>query len=85
MVKSAELEHESLVGDSLRNSSAERHLTIATLGETPLENYEEEVAHFNIVATKIVSNAIQINVAVLLLKNKTVLLDPRFLECEYLF
>ena len=85
MVKPAELDHESLVKDSFRNRAAGRHPTIATLGETPLENYEEEVAHFNIVATKIVSNAIQINVAVLLLKNKTVLLDPRFSECEYLF
>ena len=63
MGKPAEIEHKSLVGDSLRNCAAERHPTIATLGETPFKNYEEEVAHYNIVANKIFSNAIQINVA----------------------
>ena len=83
--KPVKLEHESLVGDSLSNCVVERHPTIATLGETPFENYGEEVAHYNIVATKIVSNAIHINVAELLLKNENVLLEPRLSECQDLF
>ena len=62
----------------------ERHPTIATLGKTPFKNYGEEVAHYNIVATKIVSNAIQIHIPELLLQNEIVLLEPRLSECPYL-
>ena len=62
----------------------ERYPTIAVPGEIPFENYGKEVAYYNIVATKIVSNAIQIHLPELLLQNEIVLLKPRLLEYQYL-
>ena len=79
-----EIEHKALVGDSLSNRAAERQPTISTLGKTPFENDGEEVAHYKIVATEIVSDPIQLHVPEPLLKNAIVLLEPRLSECQEL-
>jgi len=79
-----ELKHGALVGDSLSNRAAERQPTIATLGETPFENDGEEVAHYKIVATEIVSDPIQLHVPEPLLQNAIVLLEPHLSEFQEL-